>query len=179
MARTCTVCSHESRRKIDHAIVFGKSNRAIAGQFGLPRMCIQRHKKHVAEALERASEKRECSIGESILKRHEDLYQRILRLLDLAVKEKNHPACIGYLREARGTLAHLFATSKAVVPKYADQPQVLQEECIKAVRRALGIVDEFKPRDNQVLNGQNGSAGDAARLPGNDEDDAIDPETLP
>jgi hypothetical protein len=55
MPRVCTVCSHSLRRKIDTAIVFGKSNRTIAAHFRLKATSIQRHKKHVAAALVRAT----------------------------------------------------------------------------------------------------------------------------
>jgi hypothetical protein len=159
--RTCTVCSHKSRRKIDNAIVFGRSNRAIAGQFQLTRTSVQRHKKHVAEALERASEKRELSIGQSILDRLENLYQRGLGLLNSTERAKNHSASIGYLRELRGILSGLYEVSRAVVPKYAEQPP-MPAEYIVAIRRALGV-SEFVPLDNRALptlSSGNGSGGE-------------------
>jgi hypothetical protein len=161
MSRICTVCAHASRRAIDVAIVSGKSNRIIASQFRVTRAAVQRHKQHVAAALERASEKRTVSIGESILNRLEDLYQRGLGLLNSTERAKNHSASIGYLRELRGILSGLYEVSRAVVPKYAQQPP-MPAEYIAAISRALGV-SEFVPIDNRALAtlpSGNGSGGD-------------------
>jgi hypothetical protein len=143
MPRVCTICSHASRRKIDAAIVF-KSNRAIASQFRVTRASVQRHKKHAAAALELASQKRELSIGESVLARLEGIYKRLTGLLDDAEKKKNHFACIGYLREARGILADICEVWRTLAPN-ADQRPPLPQEYIDAVCIALGVKGEFKP----------------------------------
>ncbi len=63
MPRACTVCAHESRERIDKAIVSGKSNRTIASQFRLTRAAVQRHKKHVATALVSAATRRNETLG--------------------------------------------------------------------------------------------------------------------
>jgi hypothetical protein len=142
MPRTCTICSHNSRRKIDAAIVFGKSNRAISRHPGgrpTAQTAVQRHKKHVAAALERANEKRELSIGETILDRLETLYQRCLALLNSGEKGKNHSASASYVRELRSILLALHEVLKTVVPKYADQRAPLQQDYIDAVCVALGV----------------------------------------
>jgi hypothetical protein len=141
--------------------VSGKSNRIIASQFRVTRAAVQRHKQHVAAALERASEKREVSIGETILDRLENLYQRGLGLLNSTERAKNHSASIGYLRELRGILSGLYEVSRAVVPKYAEQPP-LPPAWIAAINRALGVT-EFVPLDSRMLPslpGGNGSGGE-------------------
>lgn len=144
MPRTCTVCSHASRRKIDKAIVFGKSNRAIASQFHLTRASVQRHKQHVAAAIERAAEKRELSIGEQVLDRLERQYQRGEVLLASAERAKNHPACIGYLRELRGILGVFYQVAREATPQ-STQWKALPEEYIAAISRALGVHGQLKP----------------------------------
>lgn len=147
MPRTCTVCQHEGRRKIDAAIVFGKSNRAIAGQFRVTRGAVQRHKAHVAEALALASEKRELSIGESVLNRLEDLYQRGIRNLNLAEKSKSHRAIAAYLRELRGILSGLYEVSVIVAPLPSVRP--LPAEYVAAIRAALGV-GRFTPLETDI-----------------------------
>jgi hypothetical protein len=129
-------------------------------------MAVQRHRSHVAEALERASEKRELSIGESILDRLEELYQRGLGLLTSAERAKNHSACVGYLREIRGILAGLYEVSKSVAPKYADEPRMLPEKYIEAISQALGYTGKLTPRIEASTGGSNGHR-------------MIDPEILP
>jgi hypothetical protein len=161
MPRTCTVCAHASRRKIDAAIVSGTSYRNISKRFGISPAALTRHKSHVSMALERASDRRELSIGESVLARLEGLYKRGITMLDSAEKKKNHFACIGYYRELRGILAGLYEVSRAVVPKYAEQPP-MPAEYIAAIRRALGVT-EFVPLDNRALPtlpSGNGSGGE-------------------
>jgi hypothetical protein len=158
MPRTCTVCQHERRRRIDTAIVLGTSNRAIASQFRLTRAAVQRHKRHVAAALERASEKREISIGENILDRLEDLYQRGLRSLNLAEKTKSHRAICGYLRELRGILSGLYEVSVIVAPKPSVRP--LPPDYVGAIRRALGMHGHLIPLG--VLPGNGSGNGHSA-----------------
>jgi hypothetical protein len=93
----------------------------------------------VAAALERANEKRELSIGETILDRLETLYQRCLALLNSGEKGKNHSASASYVRELRSILLALHEVLKTVVPKYADQRAPLQQDYIDAVCVALGV----------------------------------------
>jgi len=52
---TCSVCSHANRKEIDLALVRGTSLRDIAGQFGVSRSAVDRHKKNcLADQIERA-----------------------------------------------------------------------------------------------------------------------------
>ncbi|MGC2287390.1 MAG: hypothetical protein WA542_19215 [Candidatus Acidiferrum sp.] len=143
--------------------MFGKSNRAIAGQFRLTRGSVQRHKKHVAEALALASEKRETSIGESILDRLEDLYQRGIRALNLAERAKNHQATIGYLRELRSTLAGLYEIGKATAPIPSVRP--MPGVFVRAINEALGVGRFIPLGSNTALlpagNGHSNGNGDS------------------
>jgi hypothetical protein len=159
MPRTCTICSHDERRKIDTAIVFGKSERSIAKQFGVTAAAIHRHKVDVAAALEKATEKREVSIAEGILDRLENLYARGLRSLSLAEKTKSHHAICSYLRELRGILAGLFEVGAAAIPKDAVRP--LQGEYIDAICKALGRgpLIPLLPEDHSNGNGHSNGDG--------------------
>jgi hypothetical protein len=143
LPRLCTTCAHPSRRKIDSAIARGASNRTIAAQFRLTPTSVQRHRVHAAKAIGRASERRELSIGENVLEQLEALYQRGLNLLGSAEREKNHFACIGYLRELRGILSGLYQVAIVAAPERATKP--MPSEYVAAVCRALGIVGELKP----------------------------------
>jgi hypothetical protein len=160
--RTCTVCQHQGRRKIDAAIVFGKSERSIAKQFRVTSAAIHRHKIHVAESLERASEKREVSIGESILDRLENLYQRGVSNLDKAEKTKSHYAICSYLRELRGILAGLYQIGVAVAPK--ETIKLLPVDYIAAIRRALGVgrLEPITEKSPALLSAGNGHNANGA-----------------
>jgi len=91
---------------------------------------------------------RELSIGQDVLNRPENLYRRGLRLLAAAERAKNHFACIGYLRELRGTLVALYEVAAEVAPR-STQVKVLPEAYVQAVNRALGISGILKPLDNR------------------------------
>jgi hypothetical protein len=51
--RTCTICSHKNRLKIEQALVSGTAYRSIANQFGTTKASLTRHRTHVSESLAR------------------------------------------------------------------------------------------------------------------------------
>lgn len=56
MGRTCTVCNHPDRDKINDAILRGVPYRAIARHYGVGRDAVRRHKKHIKKELKAAAE---------------------------------------------------------------------------------------------------------------------------
>jgi hypothetical protein len=46
MPKSCTVCAHPLREKIEKAVARGRSVRWLAGEYGLTKSAIQRHKRH-------------------------------------------------------------------------------------------------------------------------------------
>ena len=160
MSRTCTACSHTLRLKIDQAIALGKSNRAIASKFGLTRSAVQRHKPHVAEAIERAAEKRKLSIGKSILDRLENLYQHCQTLFDKAKAAKNFSAAVACIREQRGIVESLDKVREKMRPKRGYKP--LPKAYINAVNRALGFTGKLIPIGTPPSQAEeNGSDGES------------------
>jgi hypothetical protein len=55
MARPCTICSHAQRADIDRAIANGTSLRDIAGQFGIAKSVVFRHRTHIADRVAAAN----------------------------------------------------------------------------------------------------------------------------
>jgi predicted nucleotidyltransferase len=52
MSRTCTICTHPQRHAIEKALVAGGAYRDIAGQYGLTKSAVERHKaEHLPVAL--------------------------------------------------------------------------------------------------------------------------------
>jgi len=66
MAQKCTVCSHESIKEINKALINGVAIRKISEQFGLTPSSIHRHRvSHLPETLVKAKEAKEvCESGE-------------------------------------------------------------------------------------------------------------------
>ena len=78
MPRTCTVCSHPERRKIDALLSAGTEGyRNIAKQYRISPASLTRHKPHAAQAIAKAGARREVSIGESVLAKLDRLEQRL------------------------------------------------------------------------------------------------------
>ncbi len=67
MPRTCSICGHKDRLKIDAEIVAGGSLRHIASQFGVCYRSLGRHKEHVGQAIVKAAEQRQVDLGGSLI----------------------------------------------------------------------------------------------------------------
>ena len=114
MPRTCLACSNSNRAAIDAAIATGEPLREIAGKSRISISALHRHKTHAGQSIAKASEKREESIGESILARLEKLYQRGERVLDEAERSGDGRLALQAIRETREVLAGVFTlASKA------------------------------------------------------------------
>ncbi len=109
MPRTCLACSSPNRKAIDAALASGEALRSIAKRVSISDTALFRHKAHVAGAIVKASERREESIGESILARLEKLYQRGERILDDAERSGDGRLALQAIRETREVLAGVFA----------------------------------------------------------------------
>jgi hypothetical protein len=109
MPRTCLACSSPNRAAIDTAIAKGEPLREIAEKSRISISALHRHKTHAGQAIVKASEKREESIGESIMTRLEKLYQRAEKVLNDAETSGDGRLALASIREVRETLGGLFA----------------------------------------------------------------------
>lgn len=116
MPRTCLACSSPKRVEIDKAIAIGEPLRNIAERVSISLAALFRHKTHVGQAIVKASEKREVSIGESVMSRLEKLYRRGEKVLKDAETSGDGRLALAGIREVRETLGGIFAlVSKAGV----------------------------------------------------------------
>ena len=103
MPRTCTICTHESRPKIDQALVARRPFRAIAGQYGVSKSALVRHHDdHLPTALVKAQAATEAAQADALLAQVVDLRDKALDVLDTAQESADLRAAIGAIREARG-----------------------------------------------------------------------------
>ncbi len=101
MPRTCSICGHKDRAKIDAAIVSGQSFRRIAAQFEVRATTVRRHKKHTGQAIVRAAEKREVKLGGSILDQMEQIRLKEWELLGQLEQQGDYRGGVMCLRELR------------------------------------------------------------------------------
>lgn len=104
MARSCTVCRHDDREAIDHALVGGLPYRDIARRWGVTISALSRHSQgHVSPALARVAAERERDHATSLLERVEDLYVRARGILDAAEADGKPSLSLAAIRELRAT----------------------------------------------------------------------------
>jgi hypothetical protein len=90
MARSCTVCGHPNRNRIDEALLNGTSIRDIARQYGLGRNAVDRHRAHIGTMLVEAGRRRaelEVDHGDDLLGMAYHLQREALALLQKAKSE--------------------------------------------------------------------------------------------
>lgn len=107
MPRTCTACTSPQRQAIDAAIVAGTSFRNIAERFGTSVAAIFRHKSHAAQAIVKASERREEQIGDNLLGEMRRVQCKAWELLAKTEADGDHRGSIVALREVRECIESL------------------------------------------------------------------------
>lgn len=128
----CAVCTRPERDEIDRAILAGVSERKIAGDYGISRGAVIRHKPHIGEALIKAKEIKEVARADTLLDEVRSLKQRAetglscvervlsnleagdgdVRAICDAVRTAN-----GSIREIRGTLELLAKIAGDIPPE--------------------------------------------------------------
>lgn len=122
MPQVCRVCKHPERESIDHQLVVGASLESLAGQFGVSRSSLNRHKaNHVSEALQAVVVEERAKAGpRSALDRLEELYETASRILAAAEAEGKASLSLTAVRELRG----ITETLAKVTGEINDRPQV-------------------------------------------------------
>jgi hypothetical protein len=101
----CTICNHPQRVEIEKAVMAGKSYRAIAGQYGVSREAVGRHKRngHIAEQIVKAARKKEikrageiASVVEEKERREVADADRLLRVVEGLLAE-----CLRMVKDAQ------------------------------------------------------------------------------
>jgi hypothetical protein len=136
MPRTCTICIHPDRLRIEQAIIAGTSLRTISGQYGPSKTAVMRHRSHVVEAMSRNKDVREQVRTGKLLddvrageERAERLFDQATEILKTA-RDENDPrtalqairaasAVIGEARgymQLRGELTNELGRDRALSP---------------------------------------------------------------
>lgn len=101
MPQRCSICVHGGRREIEKALVTGTSYRQIAERFGTSLSAVCRHGKHTAQAIVKASERREERLGDNLIEEMRRMNRKAWDLLGKAEAEGDYRGAIVALREAR------------------------------------------------------------------------------
>lgn len=105
MPRTCTICTHDDRPSIDHALISGEPFRHIANRFGTSTASLQRHKKeHIPLVLRKAKNAEEIAHADGLLEQIRELQARAMGILDKAEKAGDLRIALAAIGQARGVL---------------------------------------------------------------------------
>lgn len=82
MTRTCTICRHDQRNRIDWELVTRTPYRAIASQYGVSKPALQRHAKvHIPQKLALAEKAERAAEADKLLWDLRRLQQHTLKIL--------------------------------------------------------------------------------------------------
>jgi hypothetical protein len=145
MARTCTVCGHESRPEIDRALAEGAPNRRIATQYSLSEASVRRHHdSHLPATLSKAHEAEEVARADELLGRVESLQARTLAVLEAAEETGDLRTALSAIREARNNLELLAK----LLGELDERPQLnvvlIDAQVRDAIIRALAPYGEAR-----------------------------------
>ena len=101
MPRVCTVCAHEEREAIDHALVAGVSLRDVARRHGVTKDALHRHKQaHLSAAVVAIRTEQEHEHGATLLEQVRGLQREALSILESAKQSGRPTVALSAIREA-------------------------------------------------------------------------------
>jgi hypothetical protein len=141
MPRTCLACSSPERASIEKALVAGEPLRNISKRVSISPAGLLRHKSHVAQAIVKASERRDERLGDNLLDEMRRVQRKAWELLAKTESEGDHRASIVALREVRECIESLGEMlARAEAPQ--GVPTTLAERLERAERRLAEMKQE-------------------------------------
>src|SRR5438552_14632065 len=101
--RKCVICRHPDRQAIEKALLAGETLRNIGVAHGISAASVYRHKAHVIRAMELACNRRDESLGTSLLDKLGRIEFDLQRLAQLAEQRHELPAAIAALKTLKVT----------------------------------------------------------------------------
>ncbi len=101
----CAVCTHEDKDLINQRMLSGLSVRAIAEEFDIGRMAVQRHRQnHLPHELVKSKKLKEMEEADELINRIQGLYKKAIELINVAEKDKKYAPAVSAIKEARASL---------------------------------------------------------------------------
>ena len=130
VGRTCSICNHPQRSEIDKALVTrSASMRDIAGQYGVSRSALSRHKANhlprLVQAAEAAEEAQAVTSGAALIDELDRLLERALAILEAAEGSGQLRVALQAIREARETIK--ICADLAVTAELEERVEELEE----------------------------------------------------
>ncbi len=107
MARTCSICEHSDRPRMDRELTTGARIRGVARKYRVSEDALARHRSHIAAAVVRAGARKGERLEDSLLDQIRSLTARAWALLDKLEADGDLRGAVIGLRETRETLTAL------------------------------------------------------------------------
>jgi transposase-like protein len=141
VGRKCSVCNHPDRNEIDKALVTrSASMRDIAGQYGVSRSALSRHKSNhlprLVEAAKASEAAQAVTSGVALMDELDRLLNRALAILEAAEGSGQLKVALQAIREARECIK--TCADLAVTAELEERVEELEEliEQREGLRRA-------------------------------------------
>jgi hypothetical protein len=109
MPRKCLACASLERISIEKALVSGEPLRNISKRVSISPAGLLRHKTHIAQAIVKASERREECLADNLLDEMQRVQRKAWELLAKAESEGDTRGAVVALREVRASLEAIDA----------------------------------------------------------------------
>jgi len=121
--RLCTICAHPQRVEIESSVLGGKSIRSAAKAVGISWSALQRHLKHLPEAIAKSAENDALQLEAcgKLPSRIEELILQTRQILRSAKKKRDFHACLAAIRTNLSCLEMLGKISGELRPGGAGE----------------------------------------------------------
>jgi hypothetical protein len=110
--KKCLVCTSEDKDAINAKLIAGLSVRAVGEEYNISKSAISYHRtKHLPRDLVKSKQLAEVDAANQLVERIESLYERALKLLNVAEKDRKFAPAVSAIREARASLELLARIS--------------------------------------------------------------------
>jgi hypothetical protein len=115
----CRICNHDQRQEIEKALLRGHSHHAVSQQFAVSRGVVERHLRHVSDAVKHARELMEVEHGKSIFVQLRELGSQAQYLGVRAERAGDFRTALTALRE----LARILELEARLTGEFDEKPE--------------------------------------------------------
>jgi hypothetical protein len=148
MPQVCSVCTHPERDEIDRLILAGEPLRDIAGQFGISRSTLHRHKKggHIPVSLIVEREAEESERGETLSELARRILSTVIGIMDGCLEEGDKRTALMASKEVREYIRLLESMTGG-----GDEISVADDPGWQEVMRMIGQLSDNDPAVGEMV----------------------------
>jgi len=150
MSRKCQICIRDDCSVINAALLSGESNRSIAKRFDIDHNSVQRHRKHIPEALTRAKEAEVVCTADALLTDLQQTKETALWFLNEAREAKDLRAAAPLISAACKVI-ELLAEVRGQIDRKAEINIILNPEFVQFKQNILSVVNSCPECKRRLL----------------------------